>query len=91
MGYSSWSPKELAMTKQLTHTHTHTHIYEERDLYKYGYTNICVYMQTNNKHKMKSITHSRNGLIIKENLFSLLFSFVIYSVLVLPLPLDEKP
>ena len=40
---------------------------------------------------MKSITHSRSGLIVKGNLFSLLFSFMIYSVLVLPLPLDEKP
>ena len=25
VGYSPWGPKELDMTKQLTHTHTHTH------------------------------------------------------------------
>ena len=24
VGYSPWGPKELDMTKQLTHTHTHT-------------------------------------------------------------------
>ena len=52
---------------------------------------MYVYRQTNNKRYIKYITHGRSGLIIKVALFFLLFSFKIYSVLVLPLPLDEKP
>lgn len=51
-----------------------------------------ILFQTNNKYYIKSVTRGRSRLILKVTIFfSLLFSFKIYSVMVLPLPLDEKP